>query len=447
MTPDEAMQAAAAHFSAGRHDDAQAMAHAILQAIPRHFYALHLLATIAALRGQAEDAIDFSSRALAIDPGHAEALVNRGAALRMANRFEEALADYDRALRLAPRFVAAHSNRGVALAALNRYPEAVESYTRALELDPGHLRSRFNRGLAYLVQGDFEHAWADHEARWGGSDTLGAARNFGVPQWTGREELQGKTVLLHAEQGLGDTIQFVRYLPLVLARGARVVLEVHAALVPLFQQFEGVHALVARGDALPGIDLHCPLMSLPLAFGTRVETIPAAIPYLRAPEDSVSAWRERLGERKAYRVGLAWSGSTTLRNDRNRTLPFSQLASILVPGIEFVSVQKEVREPDRAALGAAANVRHFGEALADFRDTAALVSQLDLVISVDTAVAHLAGAMGKPVWVLLPHAPDWRWMLEREDSPWYPSARLIRQPRTEDWASVMERVRGELAKR
>jgi hypothetical protein len=271
-----------------------------------------------------------------------------------------------------------------------------------------------------------------------------APRNFKEPQWRG-ESLAGKTILLHAEQGFGDSIQFIRYLPMVVAAGATVVLEIPDDLRPLIGRVEGVAAIVRRGDPLPPFDLHCPLMSLPLAFGTRLDSIPAHVPYLHAPPLSLEKWRARLLPADVPRIGLVWSGKPTHKNDHNRSIPITRLAPVLrKPGFQFVSLQKDYRAADRAELKTYPALIRLDDALSDFADTAAVVAALDLVIAVDTAVAHLAGAMGKPVWILLPAIGDWRWLRQREDSPWYPTARLVRQPRIGDWASVIARVASDL---
>jgi hypothetical protein len=443
-TAAEAMARAAALFGAGKLQDAQALCEDILRGDARHFYALHLAAAIAARRGEWDECIRRASRALEVQPGHAEVLANRGTALRMLNRFDEALADYDRALAAAPRSPEALNNRGVALAAMNRHAEAIESYSRALASKPDYHRARYNRALSRLATGDLERGWADHEARWHGSDVRIAERTFAQPRWTGREDPAGKTVLLHSEQGLGDGIHFSRYARLVHERGARVVLEAYPPLAPLLAQLPYVDAVVALGEALPPFDYHSPLISLPLVFGTRLDTIPPQAPLLAAPSDRLGQWRARLGDKTGPRVGLAWSGSTWLRNDHNRSIALSRFGGIRAAPAAFFALQKEIRDADREALESGSGVRHFERELDDFRDTAALVALMDVVITVDTSIAHLAGAMGKPVWILLPFSPDWRWLLDRDDSPWYPSARLFRQQRPLDWNSVLDRVATEL---
>ena len=439
--PSDPMARAAALFGAGNLKDAWSLCDAILRTDARHFYALHLASAIAARLGEWDECIRLASRALEVQPRHPEVLANRGTALRMLNRYGEALADYEQALAAAPRSPEALNNRGVTLAALNRHAEAIESYTRALELKRDYHRARYNRALSRLVMGEFEGGWADHEARWHGSDVSIPERGFPVPRWTGQEDLHGRTILLHAEQGLGDGIHFSRYARLVHERGARVVLEAYPPLAALLAQLPYVAEVVPLGGTLPPFEYHAPLVSLPLIFGTRLATIPSQSPALEAPREHLAKWRGMLGEPRALRVGLAWSGSTTLRNDHNRSIALARFDRIRgLDGVELFAVQKEIRDADRAALQGARPVRHFETQLADFRDTAALVAHMDLVISVDTSIAHLAAAMGKPVWLLLPFSPDWRWLLERDDSPWYPSARLFRQPRPGDWESVLDRV-------
>lgn len=439
------MARAAALFGAGGFKEARSLCEEILRDDPRHFYALHLASAIAARAGEWAECHRLASRALEVEPRHPEVLGNRGMALRMMNRFDEALADYEQALAAAPRAPEALNNRGVTLAALNRHAEAIESYSRALASKPDYHRARYNRALSRLVLGDFEGGWPDHEARWLGSDVSIPERNFPAPRWTGREDLHGRTILLHPEQGLGDGIHFSRYARLVRERGARVLLEAYPPLASLLGQLPYVDRVVPLGAAMPPFDYHAPLVSLPLLFGTRLDTVPPQVPAIEAPREHLEKWRGILGDAPGPRVGLAWSGSTTLRNDHNRSIALARYGRIrAIPGATFFAVQKEIRDADRGALEGGIPVRHFEAQLADFRDTAALVAHMDLVISVDTSVAHLAGAMGKPIWLLLPFSPDWRWLLGRDDSPWYPSARLFRQQRPGDWDAVLDRVAAAL---
>jgi hypothetical protein len=443
MKVDEAIATAVGQFGSGDLEGARASCEAILAADPRHFVALHLGSAVALTRNDLDACVALASRALEVEPGHVEVLCNRGAALRRLNRIAEALADYERAARSAPNSARVFLNRGVALAALNRHAEAIVSYNRAVALDPSEHSARFHRALSRLVTGDFQYGWDDWESRWG-SGTQGDPPTGREPVWSGKEAIEGKTLLVQAEQGLGDAIQFSRYASLLAKRGARVILEAQPVLKDLLAQVPGVERVVVPGE-LVGADLRCPLMSLPRLLETRLESIPAAIPYLAAPTEHVERWRDRLPPRTGARIGIAWSGRPTLLNDRNRTIPLAALAPLRRTGATLVSLQAEIRIGDRAALQSGGPIVHFGAELADFRDTAALVELVDRVITVDTSAAHLAGAMGKPVWLLLPFSPDWRWLLGRDASPWYPTMRIFRQPRIGDWESVIEKVAREAA--
>lgn len=393
--------------------------------------------------GRPEEALASFDRALAIKPGYAGALNNRGIALRDLNRRADALESYERALALEPGYADALCNRGNVLQDLKRYADALDSYERALRSDPGHAQSHWNESLCRLLVGDFARGWVKYEWRWK-TEQANQVRNFPQPLWLGKEQLGGKTVLLHAEQGFGDTLQFCRYAPMVAALGARVVVEVQPPLKELMAGLEGVGDVTARGEALPEFDYHCPLLSLPLAFNTSLATIPSFKAYLRSDPVRLERWRERLGRQSGLRVGLVWSGSGGLRNDPDRSLPLAEIADLAAGGTEIFCLQKEIKPADREFLKRRGNILSFGEELGDFADTAALVNLMDVVISVDTAVAHLAGAMGKAVWILLPYAPTWRWLLDRDDSPWYPSARLFRALTIGDWSSAVAQVRESL---
>jgi tetratricopeptide (TPR) repeat protein len=395
---------------------------------------------------RAEEALANFDRALATEPEHLDALGNRGNALLKLNRVAEALAAYDRALTFAPENAALLANRAVALRRLDRPQEAVTSAKRALRSRPGFAQARFVEAVARLTLGDFGAGWRGYEARALVGDVARKDRGFNAPLWLGEPSLEGKTILLHAEQGFGDTIQFVRYVPLIAARGATIVLEVQRELTRLLSRLPGIAALVARSAALPRFDFHCPLLSLPLACATELATIPAEIPYIAPAEADVACWRARLPQRRP-RVGLVWSGTRSHDNDLNRSMRLEMLSPLLdLKHVTFVSLQHEVREEDAAFLESRAAVVQIAPEFRDFADTAAVIASLDAVISVDTAVAHLAGAMGKPLLVLLPFAADFRWLRGRRDSPWYPSARLYRQPAFGDWASVVDEVRGDLAR-
>ena len=393
-----------------------------------------------------DEALRSYDRALALKPDYVEALTNRGVVLADLKRSDEALQSYDRALALKPDDVEALYNRGTTLNGLQRHDEALEYYDRALALKPEHAQAHWNRALCSLQLGDFASGWAEYEWRWRRNRPENAKREFRQPLWLGIEPLAGKTILLHAEQGLGDTLQFCRYVRPVAALGARVVLEVQPPLLPLLRRLEGASELRATGAALPAFDYHCPLLSLPLAFKTELASVPSDIPYLRSDAARVEKWRERLGPKMQPRVGIAWSGATGHKNDHNRSLSLAQVLPLLIEQVQWVSLQKELREADAQLMSAQTPMRSYGEELKDFADTAALVELMDVVVAVDTSVAHLAGALGKPVWILLPFNSDWRWLLDRDDSLWYPTARLFRQPAIGDWASVIDTVRNELAR-
>jgi tetratricopeptide (TPR) repeat protein len=386
-----------------------------------------------------EEALASLDRALEIKPEFPGALNNRGICLRDLNRQYEALDSYDRALAIQPDYADAFCNRGNVLQDLGRYEDALESYGRAQQSDSGHAQSQWNESLCRLLLGDFEQGWPKYESRWK-TEQRDQVRDFPVPMWLGDSPIAGKTLLLHAEQGFGDTLQFCRYAAKVAALGARVVLEVQPPLKPLLQGLEGASAVVARGEALPRFDLHCPLLSLPLAFRTNLGSIPAPRTYLRSEPERVERWRKRLARSPGKRIGLVWSGSGGLRNDPARSLPLAVFSGLKPANAQLVCLQKEVAVPDQELLLRRGDILSVSEELVDFAETAALVELMDIVISVDTAVAHLAGAMGKPVLILLPNAPTWRWLLHREVSPWYPSARLFRASRTGDWGGAIERV-------
>jgi tetratricopeptide (TPR) repeat protein len=391
------------------------------------------------------EALECFDRLLIGSPDHADALGNRGNALMRLNRLEEAVRAYDRAIPLARKNAPLLANRAAAVRRLDRPDEALKNALEALAITPDFAHARFVEAVARLSLGDFAAGWRAYESRWHVGWLASQRRDYGAPLWLGKDSLDGKTILLHAEQGLGDTIQFARYAQLLAAQGATVVLEVQQPLVRLLSKLRGVAKIVARKEPLPHYDFHCPLLSLPLACGTTLETIPAEIPYLAPQPADAAHWHARLPPRRPL-VGLVWSGERSHDNDLNRSVGFETLAPLLdSPGVAFVSLQHEIREEDRAALEARSDVVRIGGEFKDFADTAAAIAALDAVIAVDTAVAHLAGALGKPLFLLLPYAADFRWLRGRDDSPWYPSARLFRQPQFGDWNGAVTRLREELA--
>jgi tetratricopeptide (TPR) repeat protein len=396
--------------------------------------------------GRYGEALASHERALALQPGHAAALSNRGLSLHKLGRFDEALASYDRALAVQPDYADALVNRGVTLHDLKRFDEALANYDRAIALRPDHADAHFFGSMSRLLSGGFGSGWMEYEWRRKGASTGPSKRDFPQPLWLGGEGIADKTILLHSEQGFGDTIQFCRYVPLVAARGARVVLEVEEPLRELLSGLAGAARVMVKGNLLPHFDLQCSLLSLPLAFGTQLETIPCAGPYLRAPDQALLKWGARLPSKRRPRIGIAWAGNARHIRDRERSIDLRSLLPLFDVDATFVSLQKEIRAADTATLKDSADIIHFGHELDDFSDAAALISHLDLVVSVDTAIAHLAGALRKPVWILLTHVPDWRWLLDRDDSPWYPTARLFRQSESREWNSAIMRVRDALLK-
>jgi Tfp pilus assembly protein PilF len=429
-----AFEAALAHHQQGELDKAEKLYDSVLARDPDHFGALNFAGVLAYQSGRPQRAVELLERACAADPGQPGAHSNLALALNAVGRGHDAIASCDRAILLDPACVEAYSNRGNSLWGLGRRDEALASYAAALALQPDHAQSHWNEGFLRLQLGQFDAGWPKQEWRWALPHMDADRRDWARPPWLGKEDIAGKTVLLHAEQGLGDTLLACRYARLVAARGATVVLEVQKPLKGLLANLEGPAQVLARGEPLPDFDYHCPLLSLPLAFGTTLETIPTEVGYVRCDPAEVEAWRARLGPATLPRVGLVWLGTTPARS-----MKLAELLPLLGSKVQFFSFQKDVSAEDQALLDAHPEVVQVDPGLRNFAD-APLVSLMDAVITVDTSMAHLAGALGTPAWVLLAHNPDWRWMLGREDSPWYPRTRLFRQPAPEDWASVVARV-------
>jgi tetratricopeptide (TPR) repeat protein len=431
-------------LSLGRSEDALAGFRQVLARAPRHGEARLNCGIACAALGRLDEAVTEFDAALALTPGHPVAHYNRALALQGLGRYSEAVQAHDRALAAAPQHAGAWLHRGRALAALTRIDEALASYGKAAALRQNDPDVEFSEALALLAHGDYRRGFAKYEARWRRTG-MPALQSRRQPLWLGEYPLAGKTVLLHAEQGFGDTIQFARYVPLLAASGAKkIVLEVPSELTALLARLDGGASVVARGAAPPPFDLHCPLGSLPLAMGTEFANVPAPIPYLSADHAGLAKWSARIGALMRPRIALAWSGNASHYNDRNRSIPFARLARLLALPARFLSVQRDARSDDAERLAAEPRVTHLGGDLENFTDTAAVLALCDLVIAADTAVAHLAGAMGRPLWVLVTFAPDWRWTLNGETSPWYPAARLLRQTVPGDWDAVIARVADEL---
>jgi tetratricopeptide (TPR) repeat protein len=443
--PDALYKSGALLNQFGRHQEAIAELDLSDQVLPNHAPTLQARARTLYNLGRFDESVVEGRRACQIDPGNADTSNNIGAALRRLGRDQEALGWFDKALDIRPSWAAALDNKIISLFYLHRFDEvfALYDHMRSLRLDSE--KTAWNVAVAHLLTGNFEEGWPGHQARL----KLPSARYPTIPRpmWLGAGEIEGKTILIAADEGLGDTIQFVRYVPMLAERGARVLLVVQEPLHRLLSDMSGVAqcAPMSAVSTLPAFEWHCPISSLPLAFATRLDTIPSATSYLaRPPVSRIQAWEDRLGPHAGLRVGLVWSGSLTHTNDHNRSIPLRMFSRILDVDATFVSLQKDPRPDDKATLLERSEIIDLTTDLTDFAETAALVSCLDLVITVDTSVAHLAGALGRPTWILLPWTPDYRWLLGREDSPWYPSVRLFRQAESGDYASVLDRVRSEL---
>ena len=391
-----------------------------------------------------EEALASHDKAIALNADYAEAHYNRGVLLQELDRLDESLASFDRAIALKPDYAAAHNNRGTVLNHLNRLDDALAALDQAIALTGGFPEAYLNKSYCLLRMGRFDEGWRLHEWRKKTESPVGH-RSFPQPPWLGSEDIANKTVFVHWEQGLGDTLQFCRYANLLRARGADVVMSVQEPLHRLLSRSMPDIRILKNEVAPAAFDYHSALMSLPLAFGTTLETVPAAVPYLFADEERRKTWDARLPPPTKPRIGVAWSGNAKQKNDFNRSMGLAALTPILNVDAHWISLQKDVREIDRPLLDGFRQICHYGELLADFSDTAAVIDRMDLVIAVDTSVAHLACAMGKPVWILLAYTADWRWLVDRDDCPWYPTARLFRQQVPHGWDGVVARVHEALA--
>jgi len=464
----------------GRYQDALASFDRALTRHPRDVAALLNRGNALQSLARFADALEAFDAVLQIEPGNADARYNRGNALLALSRHEDAVAAFDAAIALRPNQIEALLNRGIALGALGRHVEALEAYRvvlthdrsraeahynagnalRALERDadavasydaalalrPEYADAHWNRAWALLALGDYERGWPEHEWRSKSARWLAPPPRTSAPRWLGEAECADRTVMVLSEQGTGDTMQYLRFVPLLAARRARVALEIPRSLARLCEQLRKHATLVFDDEPLPPHDFYCPIASLPLAFRTTVNTIPREFPYLQADPALVAQWREPLGPPAgALRVGLVWAGNPKQGSETRRGIGLARcLPLFAVPRVRWYSLQVGERAPDLARLAPSAAV-DLSSRLTDFAQTAAVIANLDLVITTDTAVAHLAGAMGKPVWIVLMFAADWRWLRGRDDSPWYPSARLFRQESPGDWGGVIDRVRTELA--
>ncbi len=426
----------------GRLEDAIPCYQAALRLRPGFSNAHYNLGNALRLLNRLEESVASYQAALRLRPDFAEGYTNLGNALRLQGRLLEATSYHQKAVQLAPGFALAHNNLGLTLADSGRFSDALACYGEALRLDPSFAEAHRNRSLVRLLLGDLEQGWPEYEWRWRCADF--SIPKLRQPAWDGAA-LDGRTVLLYTEQGLGDTLLFVRFVPKVKERGGRVVLAAPESLHPILARCEGIDRLVPRNGALPDFDVHCPLLSLPRVLGTTFATIPAAIPYLHADPERVERWGRELSAVRAFKIGIAWQGNPKIVYDRERSIPLRQFAPLAeVEGIALFSLQKGPGTEQLRALAGAFAITDLGERLdrssGAFEDTAAVLAHLDLVITCDTALAHLAGGLGVPTWVVLPTVPDWRWFLGRDESPWYPNVRLFRQTREKSWDEPFQRL-------
>jgi tetratricopeptide (TPR) repeat protein len=397
-------------------------------------------------QGKLDETVACYEQALKLRPDYAEARTNLGSALRDKGLLDEAVACYQQALRLKPNHAEAHNNLGNALRYQGKLDEALASFERALQAQPDFADGHWNRSLIWLLQGNFAQGWPAYEWRWRCKQLV--PRAFQQPRWDG-SPLGGRTILLHWEQGLGDTIQFIRYAPLVKERGGRVLFQCQSVLASLLATCPGIDQLLLEGAPLPDFAVHSPLLSLPAILGTALETIPANVPYVTADPQHVERWRAELGPIAGYKIGIAWQGNPKHKGDRHRSFRLTQFEPLAaVEGVRLFSLQMDAGIEQLAGVAGRFAVTDLGSRFdaASFRDVAAVMKNLDLVITVDSALAHLAGAMAVPVWLAVPFAPDFRWLLEREDSPWYPTMRLFRQKQLGNWEEVFARMTSTLKK-
>ena len=430
---------------AGRLPQAEASYRRVLQLQPGHARAHNNLGAVLHMQGNLDAALAQYRKALDLDPGQPQANQNYATIVRDGDALERAAMGFLRHTQANPRDAVAYTDLGNTWRELGKHKEALDAYDQALRIAPELAEAHFSRSFVRLLLGDYAAGWSDYEWRWRIPTFNAPARRFAQPIWDGRDVPSG-VILLHAEQGLGDTLQFARYAPLVAGRCAKVVLECQMELLDLMRVVPGVGEVVAQGAALPAFAAHAPLMSLPHIFGTTLQTIPWSGPYVHADSRAVAQWRVATGADKGLKVGLVWAGRPQQWDDRKRSIALAMLAPLASEGVVFYSLQIGAAAAQAASPPPGMRLIDLTARIRDFGDTAALVSLLDLVITIDTSVAHLAGAMGIPTWILTAHSPDWRYHLQRSDHPWYPSVRLFRQERDGDWSGAIAAAATELSR-
>ena len=447
FNPDQLYQRALTFHHAGKLADAEGLYKTLLDYFPHQVEILTTLGILLLQQGRSEAGFQHIKKSLGLNPNQPAALYNMAVELQRLTRLDEALACYDQALKLNPRDVNALLNRGNTLKDLKRYQDAIASFESALALEPNMPPVHWNKALTHILLGEYEQGWEEYEWGWQ-SGERGRPRKYAQPTWLGDSPVAGKTLLVHPEQGFGDLIQFSRYVPLLENIGAKVILEVSASLVDLMSTLSPNVKVIKQGDLLPNFDLVCPVMSLPLALKTTLETIPANVPYLSVSASKKYSWQKKMGSKTKPRIGIVWSGSMTNKIDNNRcarrNIPLEQMKPLFELPFEFHVLQKEFRPEDQSVLAKLNHLHLHQDDLIDFSDTAALIEEMDLVISVCTSVAHLSGALGHSTWVLLPYSADYRWLVDRDDSPWYPTVELFRSQKIGEWSEVISNVIAKL---
>jgi tetratricopeptide (TPR) repeat protein len=431
-------------YNSGQMTKTEQACRELLRTYPQSLTVLNVLGKTLRRQGKLQEAVQVCDKAIKVKPDRAKTYYNRGVVLQELGQLEDAIKSYDRAIQLEPDFSPAYSNRGGALKALGHLEEAVRNFDRLIQLEPDSASAHWNLSLTLLLQGNFKDGWREYEWRWRKKDFKSQRRSYMQPQWDG-SSLDGKTILLDTEQGAGDSIQFIRYVKEVAKYNVKIIVECEESLVRLFSTLPEIDVLIGKGEKIPAFDVQAPLLSLPYIFETGINTIPADIPYLfEADDEGLSL--PQLSPTK-LNVGIVWAGSSTHQHDRERSTSLSGFLPLAsVPDIQLFSLQTGDRRKDPGNIADDSSVIDLTEGIHDYADTARIIAHLDLVISVDTSVAHLAGAMGKPTWVVLPFSPDFRWLLDRDDSPWYPTVRLFRQKTRGNWSDVFSKVKTELNK-
>jgi hypothetical protein len=443
FNPDQLYQRALTLHHAGKLTDAEGLYKTLLSFFPNQVEILTTLGIVLLQQGRSEAGFRQLKKSLSINPNQPAALYNMAVELQKLTRLDEALACYNQTLKLNPQDINVLINRGNTLKDLKQYQEAIVSFESALALQPNIASAHWNKALTHILLGEYEQGWKEYEWGWQCGER-GKPRQYSQPTWLGNEPIAGKTILVLPEQGFGDLIQFSRYVPMLEKLGAKVILEAPASLVELMASLSPTLKIIKEGDALPTFDFFCPVMSLPLALKTSIETIPANIPYISVSPAKKQYWQEKLGVKTKPRIGIVWSGSMTNKIDNNlcarRNIPLMQLKQLFELPFEFHVLQKDIRPEDQPILEALTHLHCYQNELKDFADTAALIQEMDLVISVCTSVAHLAGAIGHRTWILLPYSADCRWMLNPASSPWYPNIELFRCANIGDWSDVINQT-------